>query len=236
MTLWDDVGVSESAREWRAVGFDLDGTLFDHTGAASDAVRVLVVDLGFEPTPELVAAWFALEAQHFESWRAGRISFAEQRRLRLQHFLELLGAKALQDANDLDEVFDRYLAHYRAAWRAFPGAAAVLADLRSSGIRVGVLTNGTEEQQTDKLAVTGLSSVIDVVCTSEGIGVAKPEKRAFEILAERLGFPISEIAYVGDNPDLDIAASRAAGVAAGLVRHGGAAPVGLMAALRSARL
>lgn len=222
--------------EWRAVGFDLDGTLFDHAGSGADAVRAFIADLGFEPTPELVSAWFALEAVHFESWRAGRILFAEQRRLRLRDFLGILGAKTPRDDDGLDELFDGYLVYYRRAWRAFPGVVEVLTDLRGRGVRVGILTNGNEEQQIEKLTVTGLSSLVDVVCTSEGIGLAKPDPRAFETLADRLDCSNSEIAYVGDNAELDIAGARAAGIAAGQVRYGDAVPVGLMAALRSASL
>lgn len=221
---------------WRAVGFDLDGTLFDHAGSAADAVCEFVADLGFDSTPELVAAWFTLEAVHYESWRAGRISFAEQRRLRLRDFLQILGVDTARGDDGLDDAFDRYLVFYRRAWRAFPGALEVLTNLRRSGTRLGILTNGNEQQQLDKLAVTGLGSLVDVVCTSDGIGVAKPDPRAFEILADRLGYSTSEIAYVGDNTELDIAGARAAGVAAGRVRYGDRAPVGLMAALRSARL
>ncbi|MCR2816180.1 hypothetical protein [Microbacterium jiangjiandongii] len=37
---------------WRAIGFDLDGTLFDHVGAAEEAVSEFVADLGCEPTAD----------------------------------------------------------------------------------------------------------------------------------------------------------------------------------------
>ncbi|KJL44802.1 FMN phosphatase YigB (HAD superfamily) [Microbacterium terrae] len=79
---------------WRAVGFDLDDTLFDHTGAATAAVRDFTKSLGFEATPERVTTWFELESEHFERWRAGRISFAHQRRLRLRGYLRSLGTDA----------------------------------------------------------------------------------------------------------------------------------------------
>lgn len=228
--------MSSPPMHWRAIGFDLDGTLFDHVGAAEEAVSEFVADLGCEPTAEHVAAWFTLEATHFESWRAGRMSFVEQRRRRLQEFLPLLGVAAPEGDDLLDGLFGTYLLLYRRAWRAFPGATAVLEDLRGRGVRLGILTNGSEEQQRDKLNVTGLRPLIDVVCTSEVLGVAKPDPRAFEMLAERLGCATSEMAFVGDNSEMDVAGARAAGVAAGLVRYDDVASVGLMAAIRSASL
>lgn len=59
----------------RAVGFDLDGTLFDHRGSATDGVRLFLDRLGVDPTETVVDLWFAVEEAEFEHWRAGRISF-----------------------------------------------------------------------------------------------------------------------------------------------------------------
>ncbi len=45
----------------KAIIFDLDNTLFDHTGCAERAVRSWVSDLGIVPTDELIAQWFVIE-------------------------------------------------------------------------------------------------------------------------------------------------------------------------------
>lgn len=220
----------------RAVGFDLDGTLFDHRSAAVEAVRELMTELGYEPTPDRVSAWFDLEAEHFESWRAGVVTFNEQRRRRLRDFLGLLGANRPVADSELDQLFETYLTQYRRAWRAFPGVESVLRDLRARGMRIGVLTNGNHEQQIDKLRVTGLAQLIDVVCTSEDLGVAKPDPRAFAILAARLECATSEMVFIGDNLDLDVIAARSAGIAAAQVRHGLDGPAALEDAVRSVTL
>ncbi|WP_206447640.1 HAD-IA family hydrolase [Agrococcus sp. KRD186] len=219
---------------WQAVGFDLDGTLFDHRGSAAIAVRQFTIDLGREPTDRLVAVWFDIEAEHFEHWRTGSISFGEQRRRRLRAFLHLLAAEQPSDVGHADALFEQYLAHYRRSWRAFPDAAPTLAALRARGVRIGVLTNGNHAQQLDKLETIGLAPLIDAVCTSEEIGVTKPDPRAFKILASRLGSTPANMAFVGDNLDQDIAGARAAGMCAGLVQHDSKTPVKLDAALRAA--
>jgi len=201
----------------RAFGFDLDGTLFDHRGSASRAVDALLRGLGVESSQAARALWFAAEDSQFEEWRAGRISFQEQRRRRLRMVLPAVRLAVPDADDDLDALFEDYLRAYRAAWRAFPDAVAVLATLRAHGFRIGVLTNGSEQQQVDKLRVTGLYDLIDVVCTSEAIGVNKPDPRAFEALAERLGVAPSECFFVGDHPDQDVAGARAAGMSAALI-------------------
>lgn len=220
---------------WRAVGFDLDGTLFDHQGAAAAAVNHFVLGLGHEPTAALAAAWFEFETKHFETWRDGRITFTEQRRLRMGDFLSLLGMRAPDDTDAMDALFDRYLTAYQRSWRAFDEAEPLLRRLRAQGTRIGVLTNGNHAQQVAKLEATGLAPLVDVVCTSEQIGYAKPNPRAFQLLAERLDVPVSEMAFVGDNPEHDIDGARAAGMRAGLVDHTAEAPVGIEAALHAAQ-
>ena len=45
----------------KAVIFDLDDTLFDHTASAARAVHGSVPELGGTPTDELVAQWFVIE-------------------------------------------------------------------------------------------------------------------------------------------------------------------------------
>lgn len=152
----------------------------------------------------------------------GEIGFAEQRRERLRAVLPPLGhALDGRDGDDdrLDELFAGYLRRYRAAWRAFPGSRGLLDELRSRGYRLGLLTNGTEEQQRDKLAVTGLPDAFDVVHVSGRTGFQKPDVRAFAALASDLGVSASECLFVGDDAERDVAGARRAGMRSLLVDH-----------------
>ena len=45
----------------KAVIFDLDDTLFDHTTSASTAVRRWIAELGVDCSDELLARWFEIE-------------------------------------------------------------------------------------------------------------------------------------------------------------------------------
>lgn len=203
----------------RAVGFDLDGTLFDHKGSAEAGVEAFFLSLGVTPSPEARQEWLTAENKHFERWRTGQISFQEQRRERLRTVLPLLGINPPTAVSQLDELFEVYLRAYRHRWRAFPDSRELLTGLRASGYRVGLLSNGSEEQQLDKLRRTGLADALDVVCTSEGIGVQKPDARAFNALADGLGVHVSECMFVGDNAAHDVAGARTAGMCGLLVNR-----------------
>ncbi|GAA1700328.1 HAD family hydrolase [Microbacterium sediminicola] len=219
---------------WEAVGFDLDGTLFDHRGAATAGVAHLVRSLDRDPDPALTEAWFALETVHFEAWTSGRVSFTEQRRARVREFSALLDRDVPHDPADADALFERYLIGYRRSWRAYEDAAPLLRELREGGVRVGILTNGPEAQQREKLRTTGLDHLVDVVCTAEGIGFSKPDARAFHALVRGLDTPTERIAFIGDHPEQDVAGARAVGIRAGLVRRDGPESRGLRTALATA--
>ena len=205
----------------RGVGFDLDGTLFDHDGSASVAVNEFLRLLGIPPSAEARTMWFAAEEQQFERWRIGQISFQEQRRERLRSVLPALGHRLPADDAELDELFEHYGRAYRRAWRAYPDSVRLLKSLRSAGLRVGVLTNGSQAQQLDKLRTIGLIDYLDVVCTSERIGAQKPSPDAFCALADELAVRVDECLFIGDNAQHDVAGARSAGMQAILIDRRG---------------
>lgn len=221
----------------RAVGFDLDDTLFDHRTSARAGVRRFLEELDVPVTEAALDAWFTAEAEQFERWRTGQVSFTEQRRVQLRTVLPQLGRPVPDDDEALDALFGEYLRAYQASWRLFPESASLLRGLRSQGYRLGLLTNGSEEQQLDKLYRTGLGSAFDAVCISERIGFQKPDPRAFRTLAVELGVDVAECLFVGDDRVRDIDGARAAGMRALQVDHSAGGLAGLtdlvMAALES---
>ncbi|PZF11310.1 HAD family hydrolase [Curtobacterium sp. MCLR17_034] len=215
----------------RAVCFDLDGTLFDHRGSARAGATRFLESLGIAATESALESWFAAEDAQFERWRSGQISFQEQRRERLRTALPSLGCQPPSDEIGLDSLFDGYLASYRASWRVFPGSVSLLRELRGRGYRLGLLTNGTEEQQLDKLTYTGLDGAFDAVCVSERIGLQKPDERAFLTVAHELGVDASDCLFVGDSAAHDIAGARTAGMHGLLVNHSAEEAVGIKTAV-----
>lgn len=87
-----------------------------------------------------------------------------------------------------------------------------LAALRSAGWRVAVVTNGDTVQQDLKLEYTQLVDAVDYACVSGTVGVRKPDRRIFEIAAERAGGTLDGGWMVGDHPAYDIAGGINAGL------------------------
>jgi FMN phosphatase YigB (HAD superfamily) len=104
----------------------------------------------------------------------------------------------------------------------YPDAAGALAALRAGGRRVVLAGN-----QPAGMTSWGFLDVleVDVVTTSESLGVRKPAPEFFQRLVELVGDDARSVAYVGDRLDYDVAPSRAAGLLSVHVRRG---PWGLL--------
>jgi putative hydrolase of the HAD superfamily len=74
------------------------------------------------------------------------------------------------------------------------------------------VTNGIDRVQRSRLAASGIEPFFEVVVTSQGCGFAKPDPRILGIALDGLGIRPGEAVYVGDDPAVDGAAARAAGV------------------------
>jgi putative hydrolase of the HAD superfamily len=70
--------------------------------------------------------------------------------------------------------------------------------LRSQGIGVSVLTNGTDTIPAEMEAL-GLDSRFDAIFNSAELGVAKPDRRVFELVCNRLGVHPAEVFFTDDS-------------------------------------
>lgn len=193
----------------RAVLWDIDDTLFDYSGADRIAMARLLELEGLPArytTPEeALDAWRVITARHWARFAAGEADFGGQRRDRVREFL----ARDLEDA-EADAWFRRHAAHYEAAWSLFPDVIPVL-DLLD-GYRHGVLSNSSSGHQDRKLVALGVRHRFEALLCAVELGVSKPEPGAFHAACEALALEPHEVAYVGDEPDIDAAGAVAAGL------------------------
>ena len=197
----------------RGILFDLDDTLADSSGG-EETIWEGVVEVIAEHVPDVDRAelrhrYLDVLEEHYAPLAAGRIDFLTFRRNRL--------AAALDPWGDVsDELFERYMKEKERIadeMRPFPDAIATVRALRAQGIKVGVLTNGPSDFQRRKLEVSGLGVELDAIAISGELGVAKPEREAFEQALALLGTTADETAMVGDSLENDILGAIAAGFA-----------------------
>jgi putative hydrolase of the HAD superfamily len=112
-------------------------------------------------------------------------------------------------------------AERRAAQRTLfelrPEAGPVLRLLRSSGIRLGVLTDCTVELA-EAWPELETSWLVDAVVMSCVTGVRKPDPAMYLAIASELGVPAEECLYVGDGGSRELDGAAKAGMTPVLLR------------------
>jgi FMN phosphatase YigB (HAD superfamily) len=91
----------------------------------------------------------------------------------------------------------------------YPDVRPALENLRSQGYFVGIAGNQPVEREKDLLE---MNLPADLIATSGGWGLNKPNPRFFDRVVAEAGCEPGEIAYVGDRVDNDVLPAAAAGL------------------------
>jgi putative hydrolase of the HAD superfamily len=191
---------------------DLDDTLFDHDRATRDSLANL------RRGHQVLTCWsldeldarhrVLLETLHLEVL-AGRLLIDDARR---ERFGRLLVQAGVDDATLAAEMASTYRTTYAANWHPVPGALDLLQAVRSEGHSVVIVTNNSVAEQQLKLERCGIGVCIDLMITSEEVGVSKPDRRIFEHALARVGAAASDAVMLGDAWATDVEGARAAGI------------------------
>ncbi len=179
---------------YKAILFDLDDTLLDFT-ASEDLALDSVYDrffshIGKETFKQVykkinLALWAKVEEGHL------RPEYVKNER-----FVQVLRAL------DMDCVVDPISHHYLdslgqyAFW--MPGAEEILKLLQGQ-CSIGVVTNGLTHAQEKKYQLCGLSKWCTSFLISEKVGVAKPDRKIFEMALKQVSAEPHETLMVGDS-------------------------------------
>jgi putative hydrolase of the HAD superfamily len=204
----------------KAVIFDIDGTLVDHLGAQRAGLAKLyriIEEAQRVPVDEFVAIWQREADRYWEKYQAGKITFIQQRLLRVKAVLAHLGVGASDET--AMRIFRMYLAEYEGSWKLYDDVLPCLDSL--SAYRLAVISNGDSGQQRRKLERMGIAPRFDSVVISGDLGISKPDPAIFKQSLQELGVLAEEAVHVGDALESDALGAQGAGMhAIWLVRDG----------------
>lgn len=88
--------------------------------------------------------------------------------------------------------------------------------------QLGILTNGSIQNQTAKIKQVGLNNIFDkeTIHISAQYGLSKPDSKLFQKIIDQVQLPPHQILYVGDDPQKDIWGASQVGMQTCWVSHG----------------
>jgi putative hydrolase of the HAD superfamily len=93
----------------------------------------------------------------------------------------------------------------------FDDVSPVLAGLKQRGLILGLISN-VEDNMSATLEKLGLTSLLDIIVTSQDAGANKPQPEIFIMALERAGVAPAEAIYIGDQYRVDVLGARGAGM------------------------
>lgn len=119
-----------------------------------------------------------------------------------------------EEGEIFDALFRRFTSYE--SYRLFPEVQPALAACKAAGLHMGIVSN-FEEWLEGMLVQLEVSHFFEVIVISGKEGVEKPDPAIFRLALERCGLAAEEVAFIGDHPDLDVAAARGLGMTGVLV-------------------
>lgn len=190
--------------------FDVDDTLYDLMEAFEKAHKELFADKTKEDCEELFKRSRTYSDEAFYMAREGKISHDEEFAYRIQKTYMDSGIEvSKEDAKQFEERYRYHQKHIHLP----EGIKKLLNLCKESGKTIGILTNGTEKQQGQKLKTLGLDQWFEKenMFISDVIGFTKPNVKAFQIVQEKMNLNPEETWFVGDTFEVDVAGAKNAG-------------------------
>ncbi len=214
--------------EYRAIIFDLDGTLTQEKviwwAAVRSAIRSNVQALQLSPAQaELLPIIYArVSDAAWAAYSTALSHFATTEQIRIH-----LWTKALEQAGVTAEpsAVARLVSDFAVTQLDLLCPDSTLTSLLtrlSSTHRLAVCTNGRYCDQAAKLMRLGLLELFSHEVCGVDLGMRKPDPRLFHAAAAGLGFATTECLFVGNDLALDIVPARAVGMGVVWITDGNA--------------
>lgn len=173
----------------KACVFDAYGTLFDVAAAARESAA------------EIGHRWQPLA----DLWRQKQLQYTWLRGLMGQHadFWQVTGdaldfaLASLQieaDAELRQKLMDLYL-----RLSPYPETRDVLARLKSAGVKLAILSNGSPRMLEAAVGNAGIADLLDGVYSVESVGVYKPHPSVYRLAVDGLGLPPDAMSFQSSN-------------------------------------
>jgi HAD superfamily hydrolase (TIGR01549 family) len=192
--------------EMKAVFFDLSGTL--HHYDREEIFRTVLKEKGVEVrASEVLRAYNVMD--HIFARLTAELPEEVMWPDMLLEQLDLMMLKEIGITEDCEKLaryirqnwdrVDRQLSQ-NTVRTAYPDAVPCLEATRRPGLKMGIVSNiPSEERLRNELEAIGLVKFFPILVSSGSVGISKPDKRIFHLVAKKLDELPNNILFVGDD-------------------------------------
>ena len=207
----------------KAIFFDLYHTLVRYEPPREELQAGALKEFGIEVKPE-VFRWPFVIADEFIYQEIARSSLSqrskeEQMALYVQYERILLKEAGIEVNEQLILGLLSKMRQFDMKLVLFDDVMPVLTDLKGRGLILGLISN-VDRDITPLLNQMGLTSLLQVVVTSQDMGFNKPNPKMFQEALRRAGVQASEAIYVGDQYQIDVVGANNVGMKGVLLDRG----------------
>lgn len=191
--------------EIKAVGFDIDGTLYRSIRLNTRMTLYVLFHL---------KTFLAYNKVRKELHGVPAVS--DFRKMQAEKVAAILKCEPAEAAEKLDRIVYKNMEKYFVNMKTCKDSIELIKDLKKMGMKIALLSDFPPEQ---KREIWGIKDLCDVILGTEETGALKPSKVPFEKMAEALGVPAEEILYVGNSHRFDVMGAKNAGMKAAWLRY-----------------
>ena len=185
---------------------DVDDTLLDFTLGERMALRAAFEAAHLSYDPMYASVYHEVNASWWYRFNLGEVTLNQ---VVIERFVELFRRIGKPMPLNFAMLYESNLREQHAFIR---GAKGFLQRMRRD-CRIYLVSNGRTEVQRKRFADSGLDKMVDGVFISQEMGVHKPEKAYFDLVAAAIeGYSAARTVLIGDSLSGDIAGGLCAGV------------------------
>ena len=116
----------------------------------------------------------------------------------------------IEDIKELIAIYRNHLPNIS----LYKDAKFILNELSEKDLKLGIITDGYQMTQRNKLLSLGIDAYFDSIIVTDELGREfwKPHARPYELIKEQLGVEFNEIIYIGDNISKDFVTAKKLGI------------------------
>jgi len=196
----------------KAILFDLDNTLIDFMYFKKETAKAAAKAMVKKGLP---ATESKIYKRIFEIYDEYGIEYQKTFYQVIKPYnLEVGKAERIQQAAII-----AYLKRKFEVLRTYPSVKPILKKLKKK-YKLAIVTDAPRNKAWQRLVLSGLDDIFDVVVTTDDAGQKKPHRAPFEMALKKLKIKSSEALFVGDNVDRDMLGAKQLGMKTCLAEYG----------------